>query len=93
MSLGIPTSREDIQARVLAILSREFDVDAAEISPETDLQNDLDFDSLDGVALAGWIEEETGLALSDEDIEQMRTIGEIVELVHERVRATVARTG
>ena len=93
MSLGIPTSREDIQARVLAILSREFDVDAAEISAETDLQNDLDFDSLDGVALAGWIEEETGLALSDEDIEQMRTIGEIVELVHERVRATVARTG
>jgi len=93
VSLGIPTSREDIQARVLAILSREFDVDAAEISPETDLQNDLDFDSLDGVALAGWIEEETGLALSDEDIEQMRTIGEIVELVHERVRATVARTG
>jgi acyl carrier protein len=93
VSLGIPTSREDIQARVLAILSREFDVDAAEISPDTDLQNDLDFDSLDGVALAGWIEEETGLALSDEDIEQMRTIGEIVELVHERVRATVARTG
>lgn len=93
MSLGIPTSREDIQARVLAILSREFDVDSAEISPDTDLQADLDFDSLDGVALAGWIEEETGLALSDEDIEQMRTIGEIVELVHERVRATAARTG
>jgi acyl carrier protein len=70
---------------LLAILTREFDIDAAEISPETDLQDDLDFDSLDGVALAGWIEEETGLALSDEDIEQMRTIGEIVELVHERV--------
>jgi len=82
---AVPTSRQEIQARLLAILTREFDIDAAEISPETDLQDDLDFDSLDGVALAGWIEEETGLALSDGDIEQMRTIGEIVELVHERV--------
>ena len=85
MPPAVPTSRQDIEARLLAILTREFDIDAAEISPETDLQDDLDFDSLDGVALAGWIEEETGLALSDEDIEQMRTIGEIVELVHERV--------
>jgi len=91
LSLSIPTSRQEIQQRLLAILAREFDVDSAEISPETDLQNDLDFDSLDGVALAGWIEEETGLALSDDDIEQMRTIGEIVELVHERVSVTARR--
>jgi len=91
LSPSIPTSRQEIQQRLLAILSREFDVDSAEISPETDLQNDLDFDSLDGVALAGWIEEETGLALSDDDIEQMRTIGEIVELVHERVSVTARR--
>ena len=84
MSLQI-SSKQDIQARVLAILVREFDVDAAEISSETDLKTDLDFDSLDGVALAGWIEEDTGLAFSDDDIEQMRTIGEIVELVHQRV--------
>ena len=89
LSISVPTSRQEIQQRLLAILSREFDVDSAEISPETDLQKDLDFDSLDGVALAGWIEEETGLALTDDDIEQMRTIGEIVELVHERV--SVAR--
>jgi acyl carrier protein len=91
VSLSIPTSRQEIQQRLLAILSREFDVNSAEISPETDLQNDLDFDSLDGVALAGWIEEETGLALSDDDIEQMRTIGEIVELVHERVSVAARR--
>ena len=80
-----PSSKQDIQARVLAILVREFDVDAAEISPATDLKTDLDFDSLDGVALAGWIEEDTGLAFSDDDIERMRTIGEIVDLVHQRV--------
>ena len=87
MSLSQTSSKQEIQARVLAILTREFDVDAAEISPETDLKTDLDFDSLDGVALAGWIEEDTGLAFSDDDIEQMRTIGEIVELVHRRVSA------
>ena len=81
----VPTSRQEIQARLLSILTREFDIDAAEISPDTDLQADLDFDSLDGVALAGWLEDETGLALSDDDIERMRTIGEIVDLVHERV--------
>jgi acyl carrier protein len=82
---AVPTSRQEIEARLLAILAREFEIDAAEINPDTDLQDDLDFDSLDGVALAGWLEEETGLALSDDDIEKMRTIREIVELVHERV--------
>ncbi|HTO52967.1 MAG TPA: phosphopantetheine-binding protein [Myxococcota bacterium] len=85
MPPAVPTSRQEIEARLLAILAREFEIDAAEISPDTDLQDDLDFDSLDGVALAGWLEEETGLALSDDDIEKMRTIREIVELVHERV--------
>jgi acyl carrier protein len=91
VSLSALDSRQEIQSRIVAILAREFDVEGAEVSLETDLQADLDFDSLDGVALAGWIEEDTGLAFSDDDIERMRTIGEIVELVHERVRASARR--
>lgn len=90
MSLAGAT-RQEIQSRVVAILAREFDVAPEEVSLETDLESDLDFDSLDGVALAGWLEEETGLALSDDDIAAMRTLGEIVDLIHERVGAVEKR--
>jgi acyl carrier protein len=91
VALSVPVSRQEIQARLLSILAREFDVDAGESSADNALQDDLHLAHLDGVALAGWIEEETGLALSDDDIEQMRTIGEIIELVHERVSVAARR--
>jgi len=80
-------SSEEIFSRVVAILVREFDVSADEISMQTNLEADLDLDSLDAVALASWVEEDLGLALTDDEIEQMRSVDQIVTVISARLRA------
>ena len=80
-------SRQEIFSRVVAILVREFDVSAEEVTLETNLEDDLDLDSLDAVALAGWVEEDIGLALSDDEIEKMRSLSQIVDVISERTGA------
>ena len=83
----MPLSSEEIFSRVVAILVREFDVSADEISMATNLEADLDLDSLDAVALASWVEEDLGLALTDDEIEQMRSVDQIVSVISARLRA------
>jgi acyl carrier protein len=41
---------------------------------------------LDAVALASWVEEDLGLALSDDEIEQMRSVEQIVAVISARLR-------
>jgi len=83
----VPLSSQEIFSRVVAILVREFDVSADEISMQTNLEADLDLDSLDAVALASWVEEDLGLALTDDEIEQMRSVDQIVAVISARVGA------
>ena len=80
-------SNEQIFAHVVGILEREFDVTAAEVTMKTDLEADLDLDSLDAVALAGFVEEEHGLALTDDEIERMRSMDQIVAVISARTGA------
>ena len=80
-------SNEQIFAHVVGILEREFDVAAAEVTMKTDLEADLDLDSLDAVALAGFVEEELGLALTDDEIERMRSMDQIVAVISARTGA------
>lgn len=80
-------SSQEIFSRVVAILVREFDVSADEISMQTNLEADLDLDSLDAVALASWVEEELGLALTDDEIERMRSVDQIVAVISARMGA------
>lgn len=80
-------SNEQIFAHVVGILEREFDVTAAEMTMKTDLEADLDLDSLDAVALAGFVEEELGLALTDDEIERMRSMDQIVAVISARTGA------
>ena len=85
--MAVSLSSQEIFSRVVAILVREFDVSADEISMQTNLEADLDLDSLDAVALASWVEEDLGLALTDDEIERMRSVDQIVAVISARMRA------
>ena len=80
-------SSQEIFSRVVAILVREFDVSPDAISMQTNLEEDLDLDSLDAVALASWVEEDLGLALTDDEIERMRSVDQIVAVISARLGA------
>ena len=70
-----------ILEKVIAILSEQFDVDADTITASTTLEEDLGADSLDVVDLVMSIEDEFGVEVPDEEVENIKTVGALVEYI------------
>ena len=67
--------------KVKVILAEQFDVDESTLQNDTDLQDDLGADSLDVVDLLMSIEDEFDIEIPDEEIENIRTVGELVNYI------------
>ena len=65
--------------KVQAALAQQFEMDPASITMETNLIDDIGADSLDVVELIMSLEDEFGIAISDEDAAQLYTVRRIVE--------------
>lgn len=69
--------------KVKTLLVDKFGVEEDEISMEATFE-DLDLDSLDLVEFALAAEEELGVRITDEEAEQLETLGETVKLLEEK---------
>ncbi len=69
--------------KVKAILGTQFDVDEDTITPETNIMEDLGADSLDVVDMLMSLEDEFDVEISDEEIENLQTVGEVVSYIEE----------
>ena len=78
-------SRDEIFAIVSEVLQQEFDVAPDKLTPDTDLIDDLDLDSIDAIDMAVRLEERTGLHFEDEDLKSLRTIRDVVDQIDGRV--------
>lgn len=67
--------------KVKIILAEQFDVEEDSLQNDTDLQDDLGADSLDVVDLLMSIEDEFDIEIPDEEIENIRTVGELVNYI------------
>ncbi|MBQ9742459.1 MAG: acyl carrier protein [Ruminococcus sp.] len=67
--------------KVKAILADQFDVEEDTLTTDTDLQDDLGADSLDVVDLLMSIEDEFEIEVPDEEIDNIRTLGELVSYI------------
>lgn len=76
-------THEEILACVRDILRKDFDLAVETTVPSARLQEDLDLDSIDAVALAVQLEQETGLLLKQEGLERLRTVQDVVDFVFE----------
>ena len=70
--------------KVKAILAEQFDVEEDKITVDTDLQEDLGADSLDVVDLVMSIEENFDIEIPDEDVENIKTVGDIVKYIESK---------
>jgi acyl carrier protein len=77
--------REDIILTTKQFLSEEFEVDAALILPDNNLQQTLDLDSLDYVDLVVVIEENLGIKPTADDFKTIETFNDFYDLVEQRL--------
>lgn len=80
-------TKEAIFARIQQLLVEVFEIEVACISLESNIYKDLDFDSLDAVELAVKLGAETGISLQEEELRAIRTIGDAVNLFHQRINS------
>ena len=75
----------EIEKTIKEILTADFDVDAASITPETNLFTDLDLDSIDAVDLVVRLQQETGKKVEPAEFKKIRTFGDVVAAVSKLV--------
>ena len=61
------------------IIAEELNCDESEITAETNFKDDLGADSLDLFELVMAFEEEYGIEIPSEDLEQITTVGAVIE--------------
>lgn len=70
--------------KVRAILVDQLDVDEDAVTMESSITEDLGADSLDVVDMVMSLEEEFDVEIPDEEIEAMKTVGEIVKFIEQK---------
>jgi acyl carrier protein len=81
--MAATVSREQIERRLAEALM-DFGVELDEIDPEVSFDA-LDIDSLDLVEIAQMVEEEYDISISTDDMFDLHTIGQAIDLVLERM--------
>ncbi len=71
--------------KVKQMLAEQLDADIDALTMETNIAKDLDADSLDVVELLMTIEDEFNIEIPDEEIENIRTIGELTEYIQDNM--------
>ena len=71
----------DIFEQVKKILCDQLDLDEEQVTEDSEVIDDLGADSLDIVDLVMTLEEEFDTEIPDEDIENLKTVGDIVKYI------------
>jgi len=71
----------DTLERVKSIVAERLDTAKEEITPESSFMDDLEADSLDTVELVMAFEEEFGIEISDDESNNIRTVGDAVKFI------------
>lgn len=75
----------DVFEKVKDLIVDQLGVDASKVTPEASFVEDLGADSIDIVELIMTLEEEFGVTISDEDAQNIRTVGDAVKYIEQHV--------
>lgn len=70
-----------IEEKVVEIVVEQLEVTKEECVPEASFIDDLGADSLDLVELIMELEENFGIQITDEELEKIRTIGDVINFI------------
>ena len=67
--------------KVSAMLAEQLGIPQSKVTLESKIVDDLGADSLDVVELLMQLEDETGKTIPDEEVTQIKTVGELVKVL------------
>ena len=80
-------NRQEIEKKVVDVLTELFELDAGEVTADANLYEDLDIDSIDAVDLVVELKKITGKKIQPEEFKNVRTVNDIVVAVEELLQA------
>jgi acyl carrier protein len=75
-------TKDELFARIAAILNENFEIDRAKITPAARLFDDLDIDSIDAVDLIVQFKPLLGGSLQPDSFKSVRTVQDVVDVLH-----------
>ena len=75
----------ELETRVKDIIAEELGVEKDKLTAEASFMEDLGADSLDTVELVMAFEKEFDIDIPDEDAEKLRTVGDAMNYLHEKI--------
>ena len=71
--------------RICQIIADQLDIDADSIRMESSIQDDLNADALDVMEVAMAVGDEYDIEISEEELENIKTVGDVVRYVEAAV--------
>ena len=79
--------RAEIELKVRKVLAEQFAFEESQVTVDSRFSEDLDADSLDMVEATMALEEALGIRIADEELQNVKTVGEAVNLAAEKLGA------
>ena len=80
-------NKQELFEHIVRILDENFSIEAARVTPEAKLYDDLDIDSIDAVDLIVQLKPLAGKRLNAEAFKSVRTIQDVVDALHQLINA------
>jgi acyl carrier protein len=82
----VPPSERTVIDKTYTILAEQLGLEWREITPDAELMQDLEADSLDVIEIAMALEEEFGVTVDDADLEMLIRVRDVTTYIFKRVQ-------
>jgi acyl carrier protein len=77
--------KEDIIKTINSLLIKEFELEDKELTPGTNLKDDLGLESLDFVDIAVMIKKNYAIQMKGKDVISIKNLGELYNFIYDRI--------
>lgn len=78
-------TKEEVYSKIKTILVEELDVEEEKVTPDVNIQEDLDIDSLDLFDVIDSLEDEYDIEIDTDENEDIQTLDQLSEYVLEQI--------
>lgn len=79
--------KNELIAKMNSVLAKEFEVEENSISPDANIKETLQLDSLSLVDMIALVEEEFGVEIKGQSVGQVKTFANLYDFVYDKLNA------